>query len=121
LRIDWEELTKAKGALSAVLSPSLTQRLRVAQELAHEEERGRMLLEILGSWFRDLIVYQETGEKGMLLNHDLVDEIKRDAANRKIEGLLQDFWSLLQIQQGLEAHGNLQLSLESALVGIGGA
>jgi hypothetical protein len=93
----------------------------VAQELAHDEVRGKMFLEILGSWFRDLIIYQETGEQGMLLNRDLADEITRAAANRKIEGLLQDFWSLLQIRQGLEAHGNLQLSLESALAGIGGA
>ena len=80
-----------------------------------------MFLEILEGWFRDLIVYRETGDEGMLLNRDLADEVKRVASQQKTEGLLRDFWSLLQIQQGLEAHGNLQLSLETALLGIGGS
>jgi DNA polymerase-3 subunit delta' len=120
VRMDWEEVTKVKGALPSALSPSLNRRLHVAQELAHQEGRGRMFLEILGGWLRDLVVYQETGEEGMLLNCDLADEVKKVAHHEKIEGLLRDFWSLLQIQQGIEAHSNLQLSLESALLGRGG-
>ena len=121
LRMDWEEVTQARGTLPFVLSPSLVRRLQLAQELARQEGRGNMFLEILEGWFRDLIVYRETGDVGMLLNRDLADEVKRVASQQKTEGLLRDFWSLLQIQQGLEAHGNLQLSLETALLGIGGS
>ena len=80
-----------------------------------------MFLELLEGWLRDLIVYRETGDAGRLLNRDLVDEVKRVASQQKTEGLLRDFWSILRIQQGIEAHGNLQLSLESALLGIGGS
>ena len=80
-----------------------------------------MFLEILGGWLRDLIVYRETGEEGRLLNRDLANEVKKVASQQKTEGLLRDFWSILQIQHGIEAHGNLRLSLESALLGIGGS
>jgi DNA polymerase-3 subunit delta' len=121
LRMDGEEMTQARGALPSALSPSLGQRLQLAQELARQEGSGGIFLEILGGWLRDLIVYQETGDEGRLLNRDLVDEVKRVASQYKTEGLLRDFWSILQIQQGIEAHGNLRLSLESALLGIGGS
>jgi DNA polymerase-3 subunit delta' len=120
LRMDGEEVTKARGALPSALSPSVGRRLVVAQELAHQKARGSMFLEILGGWIRDLIVYRETGEEGRLLNCDLADEVKRVAFQGETEGLLRDFWSLLRIQQGIETHGNMQLSLESALLGIGG-
>jgi hypothetical protein len=95
--------------------------LHVARELAHEEGWGKMFLEILGGWLRDLIIYHETQEEGLLLNCDLLVEIKKVASHRQIEGLLGDFWSLMQIQQGIDAHGNLQLSLEHALLEIGGS
>ena len=121
ISMDAEEVAKARDAVSSVLSPSLKHRLDVAQELAHQEGRGRMFLEILGGWLRDLIVYRETGEEGLLLNRDLADEVKRVAPQGKTEGLLRHFWFLLQVQQGIEAHGNLQLSLESAVLEIGGA
>jgi DNA polymerase-3 subunit delta' len=121
LRMDWEEVTQARGALPFVLSPSLGRRLQLAQELAHQEGRGKIFLEILVGWFRDLIVYRETGQEGILFNRDLVDEVKRVASQGKTEALLRNFWSLLQIQRGIEAHGNLQLSLESAVLEIGGA
>jgi len=121
LRMKGEEVTQVKGILLSALSPSLNRRLLVARELAHEEGRGKLFLEILGGWFRDLIIYHETQEEGMLLNRDLLEEIKKVAPGRQIEGLLRDFWSLMQIQQGIEAHGNLQLSLEHALLGIGGS
>lgn len=121
LGMDWKEVAEVKGALPSALSPSLNRRLQVAQELAQQEGRGRMFLEILGGWLRDVIVYQETAEEGQLINCDLADEIKRVAPRRDIEQSLQDFWSLLQTQQGIDAHGNLRLSLESALLGIGGS
>ena len=121
LRMDGEEVTQARRALPSALSPSLGERLQLAQELARQEESGGMFLEILGGWLRDLIVYLETGEEGRLLNRDLADEVKKAASQQKTEGLLRDFWSILQIQQGIEAHGNLRLSLESALLGIGGS
>jgi len=121
LRMDGEEVVRARSALPATLSPSVGRRLHLAQELARQEGRGSMFLEILEGWLRDLIVYRETGDTGMLLNRDLVDEVKRIASQQKTESLLRDFWSILWIQQGIEAHGNLQLSLESALLGIGGS
>jgi DNA polymerase-3 subunit delta' len=120
-QMDWEELTQVRMTLRTALTPSLRERLQVAQDLARQEGSGKIFLEILGGWLRDLIVYQETREEGILLNRDLVDEIKKVAPGQTIEGLLQAFWSLLQIQQGIEAHGNMQLALEAALLRMEGA
>jgi DNA polymerase-3 subunit delta' len=121
LRMNGEEVTRAKGLLLSAFSPSLNRRLRLARELAHEEGMGEMFLEILGGWLRDLIIYQETQAEQLLLNRDLLDEIKKAALHQQTGGLLRDFWSLTDIWKGIEAHGNLQLSLESALLGIGGS
>ena len=121
MRMHGEEVAQARSALPSTLSPSVGRRLQLAQELARQEGKGSMFLELLEGWLRDLIVYRETGDAGRLLNRDLVDEVKRVASQQKTEGLLRDFWSILRIQQGIEAHGNLQLSLESALLGIGGS
>jgi DNA polymerase-3 subunit delta' len=121
LRMDGEEVSRTRGALPSVFSPSLVRRLHLAQELARQEGRGSLFLEILQGWLRDLIVYRETGDAGQLLNRDLVDEVERVASQQQTESLLRDFWSILRIQQGIEAHGNLQLSLESALLGLGGS
>jgi len=121
LQMNGEEVTRVKGLLLSALSPSLNRRLLVARELAHEQGWGKMFLEIFGGWLRDLIIYHETRQEALVLNRDLLDEIKKVAPGRQIEGLLRDFWFLHEIQQGIEAHGNLQLSLEHALMGIGGS
>jgi DNA polymerase-3 subunit delta' len=121
LQMDGADVTKVKGLLLSALSPSFNRRLHVARELAYEEGWGKLFLEILGGWLRDLIIYRETREESLLLNRDLLDEIKKVAPGQQTEGLLRDFWFLHEIQQGIEAHGNLQLSLESALLGIGGS
>ena len=118
---DWQAVQEVKMTLGTAFAPSLLERLRLAQDLAREEGKGKIFLEILEGWLRDIIVYQEVREEGRLLNRDLIDEIKRVAPHRKSEGLLQSFWSVRKIQQSVEAHGNLQLALESALVTMEGA
>ncbi len=121
LRMDREEIAGAKRELMLCVSSSLERRLKLAQELAQREGRGRIFLEIFQGWLRDLIIYRETAEEGGLLNSDLTEEVKKFASRMETEEFLRDFWALLQIQRGIEAHSNLQLSLESALVGLGGA
>jgi DNA polymerase-3 subunit delta' len=121
LQMESEEIKRVKELLVSSLSPSFNRRLQIARELAHEEGRGRLFLEILGGWLRDLIIYQETREEQLLFHRDLLEEIKKVAPGQQTEGLLHDFWSLHEIQRGIEAHGNLQLSLEAALLGIGGS
>jgi DNA polymerase-3 subunit delta' len=121
LQMDSEEIKKVQGLVVSALSSSLNRRLQLAHELAHEGGRGKLFLEILEGWLRDLIIYQETREEQMLLNRDLQAEIKKVTPGRQTEGLLRDFWSVHEIRRGIEAHGNLQLSLESALLGIGGS
>jgi DNA polymerase-3 subunit delta' len=118
---DWQAVQEVKMALGTAFALSLLERLQLAQDLAREEGKGKIFLEILEGWLRDIIVYQETRDEGRLLNRDLIDEIKRVAPRRNKEGLLQSFWSVRKIRQGIEAHGNLQLALESALVTMEGA
>jgi DNA polymerase-3 subunit delta' len=121
LQRESEDIKRVKDLVVSALSPSLIRRLQIARELAHEEARGRLFLEILEGWLRDLIIYQETREEQRLLNRDLLAEIKKVAPRQPTEELLRDFWSLHEIQRGIEAHGNLQLSLEAALLEIGGS
>ena len=106
--------------LRTAFAPSLIERLQLAQDLAREDGKGKIFLEILEGCLRDIIVYQETGDEGRLLNRDLIDEIKQVADRRQKEKLLQSFWSVRKIRRGIEAHGNLQLALESALVTMEG-
>ncbi|OGP91773.1 MAG: DNA polymerase III subunit delta' [Deltaproteobacteria bacterium RBG_16_54_18] len=118
---DWQTVQDVKTTLGTAFAPSLHKRLQLAQDLAREEGKGKIFLELLEGWLRDIIVYQEVREEGRLLNRDLIDEIKRVAPCRKSDGLLQAFWTIQKIRQGIEAHGNLQLALESAFVTMEGA
>jgi DNA polymerase-3 subunit delta' len=118
---DWQTVHEVKMTLGTAFASSLLERLQLAQDLAREEGKGKIFLEILEGWLRDIIVYQEMRDEERLLNRDMIDEIKRVAPHREKEELLQSFWSVRKIRQGVEAHGNLQLALESALVTMEGA
>jgi len=121
LRMNRDDIERARKALILAFSPSLRQRLHLAQEFAQREGKGSIFLEIIEGWIRDLIVYRETGEGERLLNRDCAEEIQRGASDLESEGLLRDFWNLLLVHRGIEAHSNLQLSLESALLRLGGS
>jgi hypothetical protein len=116
--MDSEDIKRIRELVLTALSSSLNQRLQIARELAHEEGSGKLFLDIWGGWLRDLIIYRETEAAQLMLNRDLLDHIRKVAPGQQTAGLLRDFWSLHEIQRGIEAHGNLQLSLESALLEI---
>lgn len=119
MQMDLEGVRRAKGVLSRTSGTSIVGRLSLAREIAQSDASGMTFLEVLGFWIRDLVIYRETGDGARLLNRDLLEIIRQGATQHETEELVGEFWRLLQIRQGIESYGNLQLALEAALLGGG--
>jgi DNA polymerase-3 subunit delta' len=76
--------------------------------------RIRILLQVLGVWFRDLMVWQKTGDIQLLVNQDCPELIKEQA---KVWNSAERLLKVIQgIQRKLEQHANGQLLLEVLLL-----
>jgi len=77
-------------------------------------DRIRVLLQVLGLWFRDLMVWQKTGDIKLLINQDCLELIKEQA---KIWNPAVKFLRIIQdSRRKMEQHANVQLLLEVLLL-----
>ena len=79
-----------------------------------ERSQVKLLLQVLGLWFRDLMIWQKTAEERLLVNQDRLDLIRRHAHLWKqadqVLSLIQD------ARQKLEKNANIPLLLEVFLL-----
>ena len=120
LRMEATDLQETKQQVVSTLGRNLADKLALANDLAKQDRAAKVFLEMLGVWIRDVVIHKETRDKRALFNMDLTDEVEKSLAMLDTKELLDYFWFLLKIQKGFEFHGNLQLSLESALLRLEG-
>jgi DNA polymerase-3 subunit delta' len=86
----------------------------LAEKLAREKELLGARLEIIKSWFRDLIINQYDARK--IINKDVADQIK--AASDQTDALvhLSKLDAVQKLQSRLKANTNLRLSMEKLLI-----
>jgi len=78
------------------------------------------LLDILQLWFRDILVFKETGEAGMVANMDKITCFKAQACLFTIP-VLQDIIEVIEKSRRiLRSNGNYQLTIENMLLRIQG-
>ncbi len=87
--------------------------LALAGRLAGEKEDILEALDILKSWYRDLLVYRETGNAGALVHHDRVGDIGRLAPAMSGESLLGSFRAIRTAAEAIERNANKPLTLET--------
>jgi len=68
-------------------------------------------LNILASWYRDLIVFKVTQDGGFLINIDRISDIKEKVASYKIDELIHIFENVVSTKEKIEDNVNPKLVL----------
>jgi DNA polymerase-3 subunit delta' len=114
-------LEKRREILKSVtgLSPaSILPLLELAKEMATEKEQAPDLLEVLQSFYRDLLVYQQGRPENALINIDLMEKIKRVSRHEDTFSLLRKLEAIQDCRKNLDRNVNLQLNLEVLLLSL---
>lgn len=89
------------------------------REQLKEEIRGtREVLSTLAWWYRDILIYGEGADGSLLVNHDLEQEVAREAGALSPANLLRCIDVLGEGMKAAEQNVPSQLNIESALFGI---
>jgi len=82
------------------------------------KDRIDYILEIMMSWFRDLLVYKETIDSKYLINLDKEQLIIEDSEKFTCSGLLSIIDIIKQTSDNIRSNVNYQLSIEAMLLKI---
>ena len=85
-------------------------RMAFAEKLSKEKELLADSLEVIKSWFRDLIICKYHPEK--IINTDLNDKIQKVSKKMSVDFLLSNIDDIQSVQKNILANTNLRLSLE---------
>lgn len=81
------------------------------------KERETLLegLDILRTWYRDILVYRETGETEKLIHRDCLEALKVCAEKMAVPDILQNIKTVSRACSAIERNANKQLTLETML------
>jgi len=117
-RILTEERPTLLTALAEVPSASFMTISQLAERLAQGEEEVVARLEVLLSWYRDLLRYQLLGEQAVEQNPDHLSLLAQAGAGRKVEQSLRHLALVYDTIGALRRNANRQLALERMLLGL---
>ncbi|MGE5790485.1 MAG: DNA polymerase III subunit delta' C-terminal domain-containing protein, partial [Syntrophaceae bacterium] len=87
--------------------------LALAGELAGDREDIREALDILKTWYRDLLVFKETGRAETLINRDHAGDIGRLAGLTDASAILRGIRTIQGAAAAIERNVNKPLTLET--------
>lgn len=87
--------------------------LALAGALAGDREDIQEALDILKTWYRDLLVFRETGRAEALINRDHADDIMRLAGFTGAEAILRGIRTIQGAAAAIERNVNKPLTLET--------
>ena len=90
--------------------------LAFAEQLSKNKDRLDESLDILKSWFRDLILWKY--DPARVTNDDLVETIRGASNKRSIPKLLRVMEAIGEAQQKIQGNANLRLTLEMLIFRI---
>lgn len=88
------------------------------QYLVNEKEHIEESLDILTSWFRDLLIFRETQGFQFLINYDKMKEIEVQAGRFDLKQLREIILIIDKAKGNLKSNVNYQLNLEVMLLNI---
>ena len=89
--------------------------LSFVDELGDGKKAVSERLEILKNWYRDILVYKETGETTGLIHQDMIPITKKYAALLTGRDILRGVTVIEQAARAIEQNANKQLTLESMM------
>ena len=106
------------GQTASITDSSPGVLMAIAAMLADRKERIADTLDILKSWFRDLLVFNDAPDR--LVNRDLRDLIEAAAKKETPESLLKKLKALDTVSRRLSGNANLRLCLEALMLKLAG-
>ena len=94
--------------------------MAAAEELGEDRDETMSFLAWAESWFRDLLVYQATGETGELVNVDMPAEIERQAVGIKLDRLQASMEKAVNAAAAIQRNLNRRMILEDLLFTVVG-
>jgi DNA polymerase-3 subunit delta' len=89
------------------------------REQLKEEIRGtKEILSTLAWWYRDILIFEEGGDSGLIVNVDLMEEISHEAEANPAQKVMGCIELLGNAMKAVEQNVPVQLNLESVLLGI---
>ncbi len=107
------EILKSVTALSRA---SVLPLLELAKSLADEKELLPDLFEILQSFYRDLLVFQQGRPETALINTDLIEKIRRVSAGEDTSSLLRKLEAIRVGRGNIDRNVNALLNIEVLLL-----
>jgi DNA polymerase-3 subunit delta' len=89
---------------------SISSRLALAEILSGNKETVADSLEVIKSWFRDLIVCRFNTEK--VMNKDVIEKIRNSSKKMTVASLLSKIEDIHSAQRNIQLNCNLRLTLE---------
>jgi DNA polymerase-3 subunit delta' len=89
--------------------------LLMAGALGKDREAILKNLDILRSWYRDVLVYSKTGEKGNLFNRNRLETVKSFAEKLTTADVLKNVTAVNRAARAVERNANKHLTLETLL------
>ncbi len=87
--------------------------LEMAGKTSGNKVKALSVLDMLTCWYRDLLVYRETGEAELLFNLDCVDIVGREAGCYDTARLVEIIKEIGATKHKLEANANTRLAFEA--------
>lgn len=91
---------------------------QIAEELEKKKDELVDMLDLLAAWYRDLLVWKTTGESGLLINADMVEDVQ-EASQRLARGRLLNNLEAIERTKGyLHSNVNNRLALENMFLDL---
>ncbi|MCL0043625.1 hypothetical protein M1M96_00855, partial [Peptococcaceae bacterium] len=97
---------------------SITKLIMYSSELAAKKETVSDKIEIFWMWFRDLMIWKLTENKGLIVNIDVLEDVKACANEYTIESLNTITKNAVDVLKGLENKGNVRLLLDAFFLNL---
>jgi DNA polymerase-3 subunit delta' len=114
LEIQDEEVLQSRKTfieqMTALSLGEITPLLRGAEELAKDKEQALAMLDLLKTFFRDLLLLH--GGSTEFINCDLAPLLQREAGRFSLDGIMQRIQFISQAQHALLRNVNTRLALE---------
>ncbi len=102
--------------VSALSPGSIVPLMELAKELASDKETIPDTLELLQAFYRDLLLYSHNRPVKSLINIDLLEKIRRIAAQENTTSILNKLTAVNECQRNHERNVNPQLNMEVLLL-----
>src|SRR5574337_222819 len=90
--------------------------VELAETLSKDREKLQQQLELLSTWFRDLMVAKASGRRDWLVNDDRGEAVVRQAEGLPMDAILDGLRAVHAVMENLVRNANPRLSMEDLLL-----